>query len=307
MSVPFFAKANGDWIRATPAYDGQTLYVAGMRDVLVALDGGSGEVKWRRDFAAELGSDLPSFGCSSSPLVFGDALYVQAGMSVMRLDPRTGETVWRALAGGEGMNDGAFSSPLLREIAGVKHLIVQTRQELVGLDSESGEVLWRQEVPAFRGMNILTPSVYGDAVFTSAYEGGSYLYAVARGETGFSASLSWKDHAQGYMSSPVVIGDFAYLHLRNRRATCFNLATGERTWTSKPFGDYWSMIAAGDRILALVESGELLLIAAEPEAFRLIDRREVCESPSWAYLASAGDELYVRSLDALHQFRWIGR
>ena len=38
MSVPFFAKRNGDWIRATPACDGETLFVAGIRDLLVALD-----------------------------------------------------------------------------------------------------------------------------------------------------------------------------------------------------------------------------------------------------------------------------
>ena len=35
MRVPFFARANGDWIRSTPAYDDGRLYVAGMRDVLV--------------------------------------------------------------------------------------------------------------------------------------------------------------------------------------------------------------------------------------------------------------------------------
>ncbi|MFO0837187.1 MAG: deoxyribodipyrimidine photo-lyase [Phycisphaerae bacterium] len=35
MSVPFLAKKNGDWIWATPACDGESLFVAGMRDVLV--------------------------------------------------------------------------------------------------------------------------------------------------------------------------------------------------------------------------------------------------------------------------------
>jgi len=35
MSVPFFAKSNGDWVRSTPALDGDRLCVAGMRDVLV--------------------------------------------------------------------------------------------------------------------------------------------------------------------------------------------------------------------------------------------------------------------------------
>ena len=35
MTVPFFAKANGDWIRSTPAYDDGRLYVAGMKDVFI--------------------------------------------------------------------------------------------------------------------------------------------------------------------------------------------------------------------------------------------------------------------------------
>ena len=28
ISVPFYAKSRGDWIRATPAFDGETLFVA---------------------------------------------------------------------------------------------------------------------------------------------------------------------------------------------------------------------------------------------------------------------------------------
>ena len=43
MSVPFFAKSNGDWVRSTPALDGDRLYVAGMRDVLVCLDARDGK------------------------------------------------------------------------------------------------------------------------------------------------------------------------------------------------------------------------------------------------------------------------
>ena len=58
MSVPFFAKANGDWIRATPAFDDGRLYVAGMRDVLVCLDASDGKVIWKVDFPAEMKSQV---------------------------------------------------------------------------------------------------------------------------------------------------------------------------------------------------------------------------------------------------------
>ena len=35
MNVPFFAAANGSWIRSTPVYSKGKLFVAGMRDVFV--------------------------------------------------------------------------------------------------------------------------------------------------------------------------------------------------------------------------------------------------------------------------------
>ena len=74
MSVPFFAKRNGDWIRATPACDGKTLFVTGMRDLIVALDVKSGEERWKIDFSAKYNKPLPAFGAVSSPLLDGDAL-----------------------------------------------------------------------------------------------------------------------------------------------------------------------------------------------------------------------------------------
>ena len=69
MRVPFFAAANGSWIRSTPAYDNGKLYVAGMRDVIVCLDAKKGDEIWKVDFPAQTRSKLPTFGFVCSPLV----------------------------------------------------------------------------------------------------------------------------------------------------------------------------------------------------------------------------------------------
>ena len=53
ITVPFFAAKNGSWIRSTPAFDGKTLYAAGIKDLLVALDGQTGKELWRFDFVKE--------------------------------------------------------------------------------------------------------------------------------------------------------------------------------------------------------------------------------------------------------------
>jgi outer membrane protein assembly factor BamB len=153
-------------------------------------------------------------------------------------------------------------------------------------------------------MNILTPTVVGDAVFTSSYQNRSWLYTITKTDGAFGVTESWSNNAQGYMSSPVVIGDHVYLHMGNQRFTCIDLKTGTRVWNSDSFGKYASMVAQGDRILALDERGILLLIKADPAGFQLLDERKVAHEDTWAHLAVTGDEIYVRELNALAAFRW---
>lgn len=303
MSVPFFAAANGSWIRSTPACDGDALYVAGMRDVLVCLDAATGRERWRIDFVADLGTKLPSFGFVSSPLVVGQYVYVQAAEGLVKVDKRSGEIVWRSLVDGGGMSGSAFSSPVSVMLDGRPLLLVQAREFLAGVDPDSGEELWRQKIEAFRGMNIVTPTVYEDQILTSSYGGATILLDPPTGKSGDVRQV-WKNKVQGYMSSPIVIDGHAYLHLRNQRMACINLETGKEAWISKPFGKYWSLVAQGSRILALDERGDLLLIEATPEEFRILDTRHVTDAPSWAHLAVVNDEVYVRDLERLIRFDW---
>ncbi len=304
ISVPFFAWSNGSWIRSTPCFDGDNLFVAGMRDVLVSLNAKTGQEQWRVDFVKEFNSPLPGFGFVSSPLLDGDSLYVQAGASFVKLDKKTGKIIWRVLKDEGGTMGSSFSSPVFATLCGQRQLVVQTREKLAGVDPTSGTVLWEQKVPNFRGMNILTPVVFGDGIFTSSYENKSWMFAVSKTAGAFEVKEAWSSKAAGYMSTPVVIDGHAYLHLQNQRFTCINLTTGVRTWTSTPYGKYASLVAQNDRILALDQKGKLLLLKANPEKFELLDERKVSDEETWAHLAVCGDELFVRELNALSAFRW---
>ncbi|MAX36369.1 PQQ-binding-like beta-propeller repeat protein [Gimesia sp.] len=303
ISVPFFAKENGDWIRATPAYDGERLYVAGIRDLLVCLDATSGEILWRIDFVDKLNSPPPAFGFASSPLIVGDSLYVQAGGGLCKVDKLNGEIKWRTLEDGGGMFGSAFSSPYYATLNGVPQLIVQTRTTLAGVNPDDGTPLWKQDIPAFRGMNILTPTVHENSVFTSSYGGKSFLFTPGKTGEQSAPQETWTNRAQGYMSSPLIIEDHIYLHLRNQRLTCIDFKTGETRWTTTPYGKYWSMVTDGKKILALDQTGDLLLIQANPQKFELLDRRKVAED-SWAHIAVSGNEIFIRALDHLAVYRW---
>ncbi|QDU96012.1 PQQ-binding-like beta-propeller repeat protein [Lignipirellula cremea] len=304
MTVPFFAASNGSWIRATPACDGESLFVAGMRDVLVSLNAKTGEEQWRIDFVEQLKTPLPAFGFASSPLLDGPFLYVQAGASFVKIDKKSGKILWRTLEEDGGMMASAFSSPILASVAGQRQVIVQTRQKLAGVDPDNGDVLWEQTVPSFRGMNILTPAPFNDGLFTSSYQNKSWLFRVNKTDDKLQVEEAWENNAQGYMSTPVIIDGHAYLHLQNQRFTCIDLATGKRTWTSQPFGKYCSLVAQQDRILALDERGKLLLLQANPQEFKLLEERTVSEEETWAHLAVSGDQVFVRELEGLSAFRW---
>ena len=271
--------------------------------MLVALDTETGAERWRVDFPADTGSEAPKFGCASSPMLSGDALYAQMGGGFVKVDKRTGEVLWTVARDGGGMSGGAFSSPYLADEDGGPLAVVQTRMELKGISPETGDELWSQPIEAFRGMNILTPVLYDGMLFTSAHTGRSQLWRrVATAAAGLEQV--WSNKSQAYMSSPVVVGGHLYMHLRNQRIQCLDLATGEEAWRTKPFGKYQSMVVLGDRILALDEQGELLLFRATPEEFDLIDERKISQAETWAHVAVCGGQVFVRELNALAAYTW---
>ena len=124
-----------------------------------------------------------------------------------------------------------------------------------------------------------------------------------------TAKRTWDITPTMYMSTPVLVGDQLYGQLENNRITCLDAKTGvEREWTTdQSFGEYWSMVTRGDRILALDQKGELFLIRANPAKFDLLDRRKISEVDTWAHLAVCGDEVYVRDLKGLTVYRWLSR
>ena len=303
MQVPFFAASNGSWIRSTPAWDNGRLFVGGIKDVMVCLDDENGSVIWKRDFPADSGSAVPSFGHVSSPLIDGEFVYVQAGGCFQKLNKSTGVTVWKSLEDGGGMNGSAFSSPHIATLAGKRQAIVLTRTKLNGVDIETGEMLWSQEIPAFRGMNIVTPTVFEGGIFLSTYGGTSQFFEITKNGAAFQVTEKWKAGIQGYMTTPVVVDGYAYLRLKNQRFACFDLKTGEVKWRTRPYGKYASLIAAGDKIMALDERGDLILFKANPEKFEVVDVRRVADD-SWAHLAATSDRLFVRDLAGLKILKW---
>ena len=130
------------------------------------------------------------------------------------------------------------------------------------------------------------------------------MLEVTHSDSGFAVRELWKNTTEAYMSSPVVVDNQIYLHLRNQRFSCIDPETGKSLWRTTPFGEYWSMATNRSQMLTLDERGDLRLINADPSEFSQVSERHVSDTSTWAHLAIADDQVFVRALDALIVFRW---
>jgi len=309
MTVAGLGTSMGSWIRATPALDGKRLYVAGMPDLLVCLDPKTGSERWRADFHARYGTLLPELGFVSSPLVVKDGVFVQTADSFVKVDKKTGKSVWRSLVRpgkpGQKMGQGSYSSPNFAVIHGRPQLLVANIDAIAGVDPSRGTVLWKRVLDSYDKGCILAPIVFRGGIFTSTRASLTGHYPLTYRNKTFTISDGWKNKLIVYMSSPVVVGDHAYAHLKNGRLACIDLRNGKINWISnRTLGKYCSMVWQKDRILALTNDGRLLLIEANPSRFVLVDSRKISTAETWGHLAIVGQQIYIRERNAIAAYRW---
>src|SRR5207247_3550584 len=150
---------------------------------------------------------------------------------------------------------------------------------LVDVDPASGKV--RYELPWHARMkasvNAATPIVVDDLVFVSAsYGTGAILLQLAAG--GLKKIWSSDDALTNHYSTSVYKDGFLYgFHGRQEEGQslrCIEFRTGQVRWDVDGFGA-GTVTLAGDRLLIMKESGELVLAAAAPSKFQQISAAKV--------------------------------
>src|SRR6185295_10120314 len=123
----------GEGPRATPTIRDQRVFSQGATGLLNCLDLGTGRVLWSKDVFKESHGQVPTWGDSSSPLVFDDVVVANAGAaenhSLMAFRVNDGTPVWSGKNGGE-----TYSSPTLITLAGVRQVVL-FNEALVGYEA----------------------------------------------------------------------------------------------------------------------------------------------------------------------------
>ncbi|MGH7130147.1 MAG: PQQ-binding-like beta-propeller repeat protein, partial [Planctomycetaceae bacterium] len=161
-----FNNDRGDGPRATPTVDGDRLYAYGASGDLAAMDAATGKVFWKINVLEQFGGSNINWGLSESPLVLEDRVLVNPGApgaSIVALRKTDGSVIWKS-----GSDEAGYSSAVLHELGGIRQAIFFTGERAVGVDVESGRLLWSYDKVSNRTANIATPIVRRNRVFLSS-------------------------------------------------------------------------------------------------------------------------------------------
>jgi len=298
----------------SPVTDGKRIWVMTGTGILKAFDFAGNEI-WVRDIQASYGRFGLNWGYASSPLLHGDALYVQVlhGMRtddpsyVLRIDRDTGETVWRVERPTQALRESpdSYTTPALLEYDDTTEIVITGGDAVTGYDPETGEELWRADGlnPTRNGAYriVASPVVMGDIVYAPTRV--RPLLAIKAGGRGdiLDSHVIWSTDNGPDVPTPVTDGE--YFYVVNDRGIVFvhDAQTGAEIYGRQRIrpGTYSaSPVLADGKIYITNEGGLTTVFKAGPE-FELL-----AENPLDDYclssIAVSDGQIFIRTTAHLY-------
>jgi outer membrane protein assembly factor BamB len=297
----------------TPATDGKYLVAFFGSEGLYCYDL-KGSLQWKKDLGIiDQGAfDVPDYqwGTASSPILWHGKVFLQVDMQrgsfLAAFDAKSGTELWRTPRDSKP----AWSTPTIVEGPSRTELVTNGVEHIMGYDPETGKELWR-----LKGTSMISVPTPFEAngliyVFTGYFRYQRRAYAIRPGAigdiTGSKESIAWMRAESPYLSTPVVSGKYVFA-FGNRGtgilnvydamtgATVYQQRIGQGTSASA------SAIAAGDRVYAANEDGEVYVIRAGSAYEEMAVNR--MEEPVLATPAASGDTLFIRGASHLFAIR----
>ena len=305
-----------DGPRAVPVVAGGVIYTYGAEGQLHAVNATNGQHLWHVDAMRKYHVPKNFFGAGGSPVVDDGRVIANVGgptAGIVAFDAKTGRELWSAT------NDGAsYSSGVMTTVDNQRVALFLTRAGLVGVVSSTGAIVlqraWRSRSAS--SVNAASPLVIGDRLLVSAeYGPGAGVFRINGGTLPFDSGSGHPEQGRGvaelWSSNDVLSNHYATsvhrdgilygYHGRQELGPSLRaveLATGKVRWTVDGFRA-GSITLAGDKLILMRESGEVVMAEATPQRFHPLTSAQVLPATVRALPAIAGGFLYVRNDETL--------
>ena len=298
----------------SPVTDGRHVWVMTGVGILKAFDFEGQEI-WARDIQKDYGRFGLNWGYASSPLLKGDALYVQVlhGMKtddpsyVLKIDAMSGKTLWRVERPSPALHESpdSYATPAWIDANGRAELIVTGGDVVSGHDPATGREYWRADVlnpqrnRAYR--IVASPTIVGDLIVAPTRN--NPMVAMRPGGNGNVARshVVWT-FAQGPdVPTPVSDGRLLYIVRDNGVVFALDVKTGATVYGPErlPSGTYSAspILADGKIYVTTEEEGRTTVFRTGPK-FEVLGTNSLlgdCSPYCLSTVAISQGQLFMRT------------
>ena len=241
--------------------------------------------------------------------------------SLIAVDKRTGEVVWRAIGAGEQVLHGQWSSPAAANVNGRTQVLFGGGDGwLRAYDAASGHEVWRFDgnpkdarwLPrprVFSRSSIIASPVFADGRAFVAMgmdplhgNGPSLIHAISPNGQGdvTESRLLWTSREVGrVVGTPIVKDGLLYVGDLGGTVHCLDAATGVEVWKHETNDAIWGcFLLAGDRLYVGNVAGYMTVLRAGRRK-ELLAEIEM-DAPLYSRPALVGDALYLATANRLY-------
>ena len=277
---------------STPTLDGDLVYTLGKEGQFYCLEAKTGKIRWEKQLKSDLEVATPEWGFSSSPVIIGGQLLLEAGR-VVSYDKLTGEKQWQT-----DRHEAGYGSAALMEFERQKFVVTLDCDGLRVVRLQTGEQVAFREWPSPFRTNSTTPIIQGNQIYiSSAYQVGCGLFEF---DGKVLKEVYTNKGMRNHFNNSILLDGFLYGFDGNSnlgrvvQLTCMNMATGEVAWKKAGFG-CGSLMIANKKLVILSETGTLVVAQASPKAYEEVTRSRLLNGRCWTVPVLLDGHVYARN------------
>jgi outer membrane protein assembly factor BamB len=295
------AVRHGPGPKSTPVLFQGRLYSIGMTGIVSCIEASTGKMLWQKP-----GTGVMTLYTSHSfsPIIdSGRVIFFLGGNNagaLSALDLYTGEAKWQWTGDGPG-----YGSPMIATLGGTRQLVTFSQTKMVGVDVATGKLLWERPFVGPSVNNMITPILDGEHIIIGGTGGPTMALSVTKTGDTWTTTPVWENaDLPMRMANAVVVGDtmFGLSSKNSGQYFAIDTKTGKTLWTSEgrqaPNAGA-AMLKAGEFVLILDETGQLLVTRASRTAFEVVKKYKVADTETFAQPTFSGNRIFVKDVSTL--------